>query len=58
MSVDGCEGLNMLSRALIDMDKEAETEAIEKWLRMADKPLGTKRTQSQEKKRAIVKING
>jgi len=24
------------------MDKEAETEAIEKWLRMVDKPLATK----------------
>jgi len=24
------------------MDKEAETEAIEKWLRMVDKPLTTK----------------
>ena len=24
------------------MDEEAETKAIEKWLRMVDKPLGTK----------------
>jgi hypothetical protein len=24
------------------MDEEAETEAIEKWLRMVDKPLATK----------------
>ncbi len=24
------------------MDEEAETEAIEKWLRMVDKPLTTK----------------
>ena len=35
------------------MDKEAETKAIEKWLRMVDKPLGgkkgDKRTQGQEK---------
>ncbi len=24
------------------MDEEAETKAIERWLRMVDKPLGTK----------------
>ncbi len=24
------------------MDEETETKAIEKWLRMVDKPLGTK----------------
>jgi len=27
---------------LTDMDEEAETKAIEKWLRMVDKPLATK----------------
>jgi len=27
---------------LTDMDEEAETKAIEKWLRMVDKPLETK----------------
>jgi hypothetical protein len=35
------------------MDEEAETKAIEKWLRMVDEPLATKegekkRTQSQK----------
>ncbi len=40
------------------MDEEAETKAIEKWLRMVDKPLETKRTRSQEKKVAIVKRCG
>ena len=29
-------------KELIDMDEEAETKAIEKWLRMVDKPLATK----------------
>ncbi len=39
------------------MDEETETKAIEKWLRMVDKPLAkkreTKRTRSQEKNEAI-----
>ena len=30
------------SKELTDMDKEAETKAIEKWLLMVDKPLETK----------------
>ena len=30
------------SKELTDMDEEAETKAIEKWLRMVDKPLATK----------------
>ena len=29
-------------KELTDMDEEAETKAIEKWLRMVDKPLETK----------------
>jgi len=32
----GCEELN-------DMKKEAETKAIEEWLRTVDKPLATKK---------------
>ena len=36
------------------MDEDAETKAIEKWLRMVDRPLTTKRetkrTQDQETK--------
>ncbi len=38
------------------MDEEAQTKAIEKWLRMVDKPLEKKReikrTRSQEKNEA------
>jgi len=30
------------------MDKEAETKAIEKWLRMVDKPLAKKDTDNKE----------
>ena len=41
------------------MDEE-ETKAIEKWLRIVDKPLATKRetkrTRSQEKKAITVKM--
>ncbi len=29
-------------KELTDMDEEAETKAIEKWLRMVDNPLATK----------------
>jgi len=29
-------------KELTDMDEEAETKAIEKWLRTVDKPLATK----------------
>ena len=29
-------------KELTDMDKEAETKAIKKWLRMVDNPLATK----------------
>jgi len=29
-------------KELTDMDEEAETKAIEKWLRIVDKPLATK----------------
>ncbi len=43
------------------MDEEAETKAIEKWLRKVDKPLAKKEadkkdTESQEKKVVIVKM--
>ena len=37
------------SKELTDMDEEAETKAIEKWLRMVDKPLATK---EEDKKHA------
>ena len=30
------------------MDEEAETEAIEKWLRMVDKPLGEKKRDKKD----------
>ncbi len=32
------------------MDEEAETKAIEKWLRMVDKPLATKERERQKAK--------
>ncbi len=31
-----------MDKELTDMDEEAETKAIEKWLRMVDEPLATK----------------
>ncbi len=34
------------------MDEEAETKAIEKWLRMVDKPLATKEGNKKAKRRA------
>ena len=30
------------------MDEEAETKAIEKWLRMVDKPLATKEADNKD----------
>jgi len=32
------------------MDEEAETKAIEKWLRMVDKPLATKKRDKKDAK--------
>ena len=32
------------------MDEEAETKAIEKWLRMVDKPLATKEDKRERQK--------
>jgi hypothetical protein len=32
------------------MDEEAETKAIEKWLRMVDKPLATKKGGNKDAK--------
>jgi len=32
------------------MDKETETKAIEKWLRMVDKPLATKESDKKDAK--------
>jgi hypothetical protein len=33
---------------LTDMDEEAETKAIEKWLRMVDKPLAAKKADKKD----------
>ncbi len=41
------------------MDKEAETKAIEKWLRMVDKPLATKEGRIKKwksRKKQVLKI--
>ena len=35
-------------KELTDMDEETETKAIEKWLRMVDKPLGTKEADKKD----------
>ena len=35
-------------KELTDMDEEAETKAIEKWLRMVDKPHGIKEAEEQD----------
>ena len=37
-------------KELTDMDEEAETKAIEKWLRMVDKPLETKERDKKDAK--------
>jgi len=37
------------------MDEEAKTKAIEKWLRMVDKPLGDKRGRQKAKKKKAKK---
>ena len=36
------------SKELTDMDEEAETKAIEKWLRMVDEPLATKEADKKD----------
>ena len=48
------------SERLKDMDEEAETKAIEKWLRMVDKPLSTKEGDKKdvEPKAILQKVNG
>ena len=38
------------SKELTDMDEEAETKAIEKWLRLVDKPLETKERDKKDAK--------
>jgi hypothetical protein len=37
------------SEELTNMDKEAKTKAIEKWLRIVDKPLATKKGDKKPK---------
>ena len=38
-------------KELTDMDKEAETKAIEKWLRTVDKPLAIKEGDKRERQK-------
>ena len=37
-----------LEEESIDMDEEVETKAIEKWLRMVDKPIDTKEADKKD----------
>lgn len=39
------------------MDEEAETKAIEKWLRMVDKPLATKEGNKKPRRKKTSKNN-
>ena len=44
-------GVRVGSEELTDMDKEAETKVIEKWLRTVDKLLATKEGDKKNAKR-------